>query len=109
MVVPTVLAIMARRKCARWSSSERLRPEISAEIIETPPESWTLGQVPAFGLPPRRGSGRLDEPGDPSRSYSRRGRFAAEDIGQVADPDGLFSSRSSLTAAPRLATLPKIA
>src|SRR6202011_5510184 len=32
---------MARRKCARWSSSEKLRPEMSADAIGIPPELGT--------------------------------------------------------------------
>jgi hypothetical protein len=42
LVVPTVLAIIARRKCARCSRSERLCAEGSAAVIETPPQLWVI-------------------------------------------------------------------
>jgi hypothetical protein len=37
--------IIARRKCARWSRSEKLRPEVSADAIGIPPELRDLAKV----------------------------------------------------------------
>src|SRR5882724_10780802 len=50
---------MARRKCARWSSSERLRPEISADVIEAPPPEYRALRGPGCWPPSCRGDERL--------------------------------------------------
>jgi len=52
-----VLAIIARRKCARWSRSEKLLPEVSAHAIGSSRIAG-LGRGPVLDPPSHRGDER---------------------------------------------------
>src|SRR5215472_9886463 len=57
IAVPTVLAIMARRKCVRCSVSERSPAVISAVVIELPPNCRALSETPVVIVPRRAAVG----------------------------------------------------